>query len=127
VKTAERNSREIVAVYGTLKRAGSNHHILRGARFLGKDMLKGIRLYDLGAFPGAVPGTSSGIEVEVYEVSPRQLDLIDKLEDYCAEAPETGLYTRRLYPTGHGDAWVYLFQGNTLGCPLIMRGGWSGR
>ncbi|MBS3805463.1 MAG: gamma-glutamylcyclotransferase [Oleiphilaceae bacterium] len=121
----ETAAREQVAVYGTLMRGGSNHNLMSGARFVGRDRLKSIRLYDLGDYPGAVSGASLGIEVEVYEISSEQLALLDTLEDYRAEFPEAGLYTRKRHSTRHGEAWVYLFQGSTLGYRLILRGGWN--
>ncbi|MDX1635070.1 MAG: gamma-glutamylcyclotransferase family protein [Marinobacter sp.] len=116
-----------VAVYGTLKRGGSNHHLIRGARYLGRDVLRDIRLYDFGPYPGAVPGRSFGIEVEVFELDGDQLALVDRLEDVDHNRPEQGLYDRRRYPTRFGEAWVYLYQGRTLGGQLIQRGRWSER
>lgn len=114
-----------IAVYGTLKRGGSNHHLIRDARYLGQDLLRDIRLYDFGPYPGAVPGPSFGIEVEVFEVDDDQLALVDRLEDVDHDHPERGLYRRHRYQTGHGEAWVYLYQGRTLGGHLIQRGRWS--
>lgn len=114
-----------IAVYGTLRRGGSNHHLIRDARYLGQDVLRDIRLYDFGPYPGAVPGSSFGIEVEVFEVDDRQLERVDRLEDVDHGNPERGLYVRRRYPTRHGEAWLYLYQGRTLGGRLIQRGRWS--
>ena len=116
--------RDLVAVYGTLKRGRSNHGLISGARFLGKDRLKSIRLYDLGPWPGAVARPSSGIEVEVYEVNRQQLERLDEIEDHRPGAPETGLFNRRRFETRHGKAWVYLYQGGTLGRRPILRGSW---
>ncbi|WP_404367000.1 gamma-glutamylcyclotransferase [Marinobacter sp.] len=116
--------RDLVAVYGTLKRGNSNHGLISDARFLGRDRLKSIRLYDLGPWPGAVAGTSSGIDVEVYEVNEQQMERMDEIEDYRPGSPESGLFIRRRFSSRYGDAWVYLYQGSTLGRRPIMRGSW---
>ena len=50
---------------------------------------------------------------------------MDRLEDVDHARPERGLYDRWRYPTRHGEAWVYLYQGRTLGAKLIQRGRWS--
>ncbi|MDX1590084.1 MAG: gamma-glutamylcyclotransferase family protein [Oleiphilaceae bacterium] len=117
-----------VAVYGTLKRGHSNHHLLAGARLLGLDRLRGFRLYHLGPYPalveGPVSGRSAGVLVEVYAVKPRQLTQLDRLEDYRPRAPEKGLYRRQRYPTRHGHAWVYRFNWPVKGRPLIRSGRW---
>jgi gamma-glutamylcyclotransferase (GGCT)/AIG2-like uncharacterized protein YtfP len=42
-------------VYGTLKRGGSRHSLLKDCPFLGHALAKGFALYDLGAYPGMVP------------------------------------------------------------------------
>lgn len=47
-------SGHFVVVYGTLKRGHSNHHWLAGATFLGRRLLSGGRLHDLGPYPMAV-------------------------------------------------------------------------
>lgn len=113
-----------IAVYGTLKRGYSNHHLLMRARFLGTDHLNSIVLYDLGPYPGAVEQSSQGVLVEVYEVDERTFARVDALEGYNAQAPEHGLYTRHRMETRHGPAWVYFYNGSVQGCRRITRGAW---
>jgi len=113
-----------VAVYGTLKRGYSNHHLLIRARFMGTDHLRRIVLYDLGPYPGAVEQPSGGVLVEVYEVDDRGLARLDELEGYNARFPESGLYTRKVMETRQGPAWVYLYNGAIRGCRRITRGSW---
>jgi gamma-glutamylcyclotransferase (GGCT)/AIG2-like uncharacterized protein YtfP len=98
-----------VAVYGTLKRGYINHHYLAGARFIGQDMLCSIILYDLGEYPGAKPGASQGVLVEVYCVSDAMMSVLDDLEECYFDAPAKGLYRRELVETRHGAAWLYLY------------------
>ena len=115
----------LLAVYGTLKRGFSNHHVMGGARYLGLDRLVQILLYDLGPFPGALLAPSEGIEVEVFRVNASQLARVDDLEEYCAEDPGTGLYTRVQLPTRYGPAWVYLYQGALTSAVCQTAGAWQ--
>ena len=74
-----------VAVYGTLKRGGSNSKLLKGTIFLGEDWLTGVTLYDLGPYPGALAEPSKGVKVEVFEVNDQTLEQLDRLEDFFPE------------------------------------------
>lgn len=98
-----------VAVYGTLKRGYSNHHYLDGGRFIGEDVLCSITLYDLGEYPGAKPGSSQGVLVEVYRVNAAVMSALDDLEECHFDAPARGLYRRELIKTRHGAAWLYFY------------------
>ena len=115
----------LVAVYGTLKRGGSNFHLLEQAEFIGADQINSIALYDLGPYPGACEERSGGIGIEVFSVSPEQLALLDDLEEYMADAPTLGLYNRKLFTTRFGAAWVYLYNQSVTSCPRIDAGSWS--
>lgn len=114
-----------IAVYGTLKQNQANHVLLKGCRFLGRDRLHSIALYDLGPFPAAQEKRSDGVVVEVYEVDESRFALLDELEGYNVEAPETGLYTRKLFDTSWGEAWLYLFNGDLDQDSLMSGGNWA--
>ena len=116
----------LVAVYGTLRRGGTNSHYLKDADYLGDDVLDTITLYDLGPYPGARAEPSDGIAVEVFSVSRAQMDMLDELEGYLPAAPEKGLYTRRLFHTRYGMAAVYLYNPSVEGCRRISAGSWGG-
>lgn len=117
----------LVAVYGTLKRGLRNHHWLKGAHFLGADRLTSATLYDLGPYPAAKPEASRGIEVEVFEVSARLLAGLDRLEDYRVRTPKHGDYERVIQATAFGPAWLYLYNREVAGCPVIREGAWRPR
>lgn len=114
----------LVAVYGTLKRGLSNDHYLQAATYLGNDTLDAITLYDLGPYPGAKAERSSGIDVEIFCVTPHQLQTLDALEEYLPETPSRGLYDRRLFATQFGAAWVYLYNHSVAWLVPITAGGW---
>lgn len=113
-----------VAVYGTLKRGGSNSKLLKGTIFLGEDWLTGVTLYDLGPYPGALAEPSKGVKVEVFEVNDQTLEQLDRLEDFFPEAPAESLYLRREIPTQFGLAWVYIYNRPVANHRRIASGNW---
>ncbi|MDR5867482.1 gamma-glutamylcyclotransferase family protein [Halomonas koreensis] len=117
----------LVAVYGTLKRGLGNHHWLDGADFLGEDRLTSARLYDLGFCPGARAEPSRGIVVEVFRVDAALLAGLDRLEDFRVRAPYAGMYHRDVHATAYGPAWLYLYNHDVTGRPVIDEGGWPAR
>lgn len=110
-----------VFVYGTLRRGGSNHRLLRTSRRLGAWVTpRAYRMLDLGAYPGVVYGEDA-IHGEVYAVSPAVLRRLDALEDHPWR------YRRRPLDTPWGTAWIYIHVAPT-GRPRRVRGGdWFAR
>jgi gamma-glutamylcyclotransferase (GGCT)/AIG2-like uncharacterized protein YtfP len=108
-----------IFVYGTLLRGEVNHHLLRGARFLGEHRTEPrFTLFSLGAYPGLVGGGDTAVLGELYAVDAAGLRRLDQLEDYPR------LYDRRLIPTDHGSAWVYLYRGMRRDRPRLAGGDW---
>ena len=114
----------LVAVYGTLKRRLRNHHWLDGAEFVGTDILTSVTLYDIGPYPGARAEPSRGVEIEVFRVDAAGLKRLDRLEDYRVRQPKSGDYDRAVHDTAFGPAWLYLYNRDVTGCPVIRQGGW---
>lgn len=72
-----------VFVYGTLLEGEVNHHVLRGARCVGRGRtLAAFELVDLGPYPGLVDGGSRSVVGEVYEVDCETLRTLDHFEDH---------------------------------------------
>ena len=113
--------RQLVFVYGTLKRGEKNHHWLEGASWQGEAELSGVLLHDLGPFPMAVVGEGTAIG-EVYAVEGSGLARLDELEGYPR------LYDRRPLPLADGrSAWVYLGRPNQVRyVSAIVDGYWRG-
>ena len=111
--------RQLVFVYGTLKRGEKNHHWLEGASWQGEAELSGVLLHDLGPFPMAVIGEGTAIG-EVYAVEERGLARLDELEGYPR------LYDRQLLSLNDGrQAWVYLGRPRQVRhAPLVVGGSW---
>jgi gamma-glutamylcyclotransferase (GGCT)/AIG2-like uncharacterized protein YtfP len=122
---------EHLFVYGTL-RHGSGHPLARllatHARFVGRARFTG-RLFDLGAYPAAVPAPEGGEVVgELYRLLAPEilLPLLDRYEG-CTEGPQErardtpgapgspgGEYRRERLPVrlehgGTREAWIYLY------------------
>jgi gamma-glutamylcyclotransferase (GGCT)/AIG2-like uncharacterized protein YtfP len=111
--------RQLVFVYGTLKRGEKNHHWLDGASWQGEAELSGVLLHDLGPFPMAVIGEGTAIG-EVYAVEERGLARLDELEGYPR------LYDRQMLSLNDGrQAWVYLGRPRQVRhAPLVVGGSW---
>src|SRR5262249_34091377 len=73
----------LLFVYGTLKRGGPRHHVLRGQRFVRAAVTRPkYLLFDLGAYPGLVVAEKDGRAVhgELYEVERRLIPRLDRIE-----------------------------------------------
>jgi gamma-glutamylcyclotransferase (GGCT)/AIG2-like uncharacterized protein YtfP len=69
-----------VAVYGTLRRGGGLHHsYMRKAKFMGKEVLRGYKMYSLGQYPYVIVGDGD-ITVEIYDVKPQLYDRLESME-----------------------------------------------
>jgi gamma-glutamylcyclotransferase (GGCT)/AIG2-like uncharacterized protein YtfP len=94
-----------VFVYGTLRRGGANHHHLAPAQLLGTFTTPAAyTMYDLGPYPGVVPGGDTAICGEVYRITAALLRSLDRLEDYPRH------YDRHRILTPWGAAWIYLLR-----------------
>jgi gamma-glutamylcyclotransferase (GGCT)/AIG2-like uncharacterized protein YtfP len=122
-------------VYGSL-RSGFHHpafeYISRHFLFVDNGKIKGV-VYDIGAYPGAIKTADQSFIVgEVYVI--RNEDEFDwaiaQLDDYegvDAEEGETPLFRRALAEVflDNGEktnAWVYWFNSDVVGKPVITSG-----
>ncbi len=108
------SGRDLLFVYGTLKRGGTRHGFLSQAEFLGpaRTGLR-CRLYDCGGYPGLViDPTGYAVSGELYVIPPSCLEMCD-----VEEGTEEGLYRRRRIPVVREGmsgravrAWTYCWQ-----------------
>ena len=85
---------ELVFVYGTLRRGGSNAFRMDGAEFVGQGRVEG-KLYAISWYPGLVLGRDMGwVTGEVYRVTPQQLRALDEFEGISANEMEGAEYRR---------------------------------
>ncbi|MEY2982130.1 MAG: hypothetical protein RL562_2357 [Planctomycetota bacterium] len=116
--------RHEVFVYGTLRRGEGNHALLAGAEFLGFSRTEAqFTLYDLGAYPGVVPGGLDVVYGERYRVDDATLDALDRLEEH----PD--YYRRETIVLHDGErAWIYLLPAREVaGARRIAGGDWLRR
>lgn len=107
-----------VFVYGTLRAGEGNHHLLRGALYLGTHRTPArYTMLDLGGYPGVTAGRTR-ITGEVYAVDPATLAALDRLEEY------PHLYTRVLIPSPYGKTWLYLYRGPRTRRRVVPGGDW---
>jgi len=121
-------------VYGTL-RAGREPpglaSLLAGRRRRAPARVPG-RLHDLGAYPGAILDPEAGEVVgELVEVAPADLAILDRYEDHDPAAPATSLFrrvrTRARLPDGPRDCWIYVYNRDPKGAPVVAGGAWRRR
>ncbi|MDF7680028.1 gamma-glutamylcyclotransferase [Enterobacteriaceae bacterium ESL0689] len=109
-----------IFVYGSLRRKQGNSHWMTNAQWLGDHQINGYQLYNLGFYPGAMPG--KGILCgEVYRIDASTLAELDALRI------QNGEYDRHLIATPYGNAWMYVYQGPINHATRIVSGDWLDR
>lgn len=118
---------QLVFVYGTLKRGGSNHAFMAGQSFHGvAKTAKGFRLIRLGGYPGLVayPEDTDGVTGEVWSVDTACLARLDVLEGV-----NEGLYHRHAIalepPFADAEVDTYFYRPSADGHSPIPGGTWS--
>jgi len=110
-------------VYGSLRRGGSAHALLEGARFLGAARTApGFELWDCGEYPGIGRGGPAQVVGELYEVPDAQMA---KLDEY--EGP---LYAREILELeggGQAEAYVLTAAAEEIRVALVDCGDWMAR
>ncbi|HEX5136369.1 MAG TPA: gamma-glutamylcyclotransferase family protein [Planctomycetota bacterium] len=103
-----------ILVYGLLRRGGTLHGLLAGARYLEDVRVPGYDLFHMGEYPAAVPGKGA-IVAELWELA--SADALSALDR--AEGVPT-LYRRERVL----DAWLYVYARPPGGAPRIASGDW---
>lgn len=116
----------LVSVYGSLKKGHINHSLIHGSQYIGDETISGLKMYDLGLFPGVVKDKDQDnfVLVEVYEVSSETLKALDTLEGYDENDIENSFYKRITIRTQWGKTWFYLFNRNIRNAKEIISGSW---
>lgn len=123
------DSSGLLATYGTLMRAGGGLDRLGVAdrvSVVGACRFEGC-LYDLGRFPGAVPGTGT-VRGELVRFSDAQVwTVLDRYEGYDPDNEAASLFIRRRVPLmepADQTAWVYWYNGDPGDAPRVPSGDW---
>jgi gamma-glutamylcyclotransferase (GGCT)/AIG2-like uncharacterized protein YtfP len=120
--------RELVFVYGTLRRGGSNHFRMDGADFITGGTVLG-RMYRFSWYPGLVVDSAAGkILGEVYAVGAAQLAALDEFEGISATEIEGSEYRRVKVQVnssnGPVNAWIWEWLGEVDENQRIAHGDW---
>jgi gamma-glutamylcyclotransferase (GGCT)/AIG2-like uncharacterized protein YtfP len=120
---------ELVFVYGTLRRGGSNHFRMAGAEFIAAGTITG-RMYRINWYPGLVLDVAGDeIHGEVYSAAPELLAALDLFEGISAGEMDGSEY-RRVQITVVGQdsrlltAWVWEWLGMTDESQRLTDGDW---
>ncbi len=121
---------ELVFVYGTLRRGGSNAFRMDGAEFVGPATVRGV-LYRISWYPGLVLDGDGRVCGEVYRVGPELLRALDDFEGLAAGEIEGSEYRRVRVEALAGDGeelevWVYEWKGAFDENERIQSGDWLG-
>lgn len=122
-------SPQLVFVYGTLRRGGSNHFRMAGAEFIAAGTITG-RMYRIDWYPGLVlDDAGDEIHGEVYSVTPEQLSTLDIFEGLSAGEIEGSEYRRVQTTVVQQDsqtltAWVWEWLGFTDEGQRLADGDW---
>lgn len=117
--------KNLVAVYGTLRKGQGNHRLLRDSTVKYRGTIQSeplFTMYSQGGFPALVKGGNTSITMEVYEVDDDTLKRLDQLEGYY-EGREHNHYDRIKYKTPFGSAYLYVYT-EAPSTPIIKGGDW---
>jgi gamma-glutamylcyclotransferase (GGCT)/AIG2-like uncharacterized protein YtfP len=121
-------------VYGSLRsgfKGPAYDYISRFFKLVGEAKVRGL-LFDMGSYPAGIPTNESNFIVgELYESNNRNefswaIGQLDDYEGVTVEPDEVQLYRREItevYTNGQvTHAWIYWFNGNVSGHPVISSG-----
>ena len=120
----------LLATYGTLMRSFGNHQNLGvddRLTFVGKCRWTGV-LYDLGRYPGAVPGEGT-VHGDLFRLRGSQVwSVLDRYEGYDPNREDASLFVRQpvaLDTPEDCTAWVYWYNGDPASHPRVSSGDWK--
>jgi gamma-glutamylcyclotransferase (GGCT)/AIG2-like uncharacterized protein YtfP len=115
-------NKQLIAVYGTLRKGFGNHRIIQNAEYKGTFNTEPIyNLHNLGGFPGLKNGGNTSVVMEVYAVNDQEADSVDALEGYHPSYKPT-FYDKEFIETPWGKAGVYIYVDNLDRLPLVESG-----
>lgn len=120
-------NKNIIAVYGSLRKGLSNHRIIvkDTTEYLGEfDSEPIYSMYSLGGFPGLHENGNTSIKFEVYSVNDDTAQSVDWLEGYSPDRPAT-FYDKKEIETPFGMASIYIYVDDIPEEQLVESGDWK--
>lgn len=123
----EELNKNLVAVYGTLRKDCSNHALISDSELLGSFESNPLfSLYSVSdMYPALKLGGNQSVLMEVYEVDDATLKRLDGLEGYNPNNKKHNLYDRKIFHTPYGEAYLYVYEGGVGKYELIPNGDWK--
>lgn len=113
--------RQLIFVYGTLRKGESNHHFLESSEYLGIfETEPNYQLFNIGSYPGVIAGNCKVLG-EIYRIDNSLLNQLDLYENVPTE------YMRESIQTPYGTAWIYIYQDASKLDEAITSGNWHYR
>lgn len=122
------DERELVFVYGTLRRGASNHFRMKGAELVGPATVGG-KLFRIDWYPGLRPDPEGpAVSGEVYKVSAQLLVELDEFEGAAGEVADEFRRVEAIATLASDPAprmvWLWEYAGSMEGCIRIPGGDW---
>jgi gamma-glutamylcyclotransferase (GGCT)/AIG2-like uncharacterized protein YtfP len=118
-------NKNLIAVYGSLRKDMGNDHLLSDSKYLGTfKSVPEFSLYSLGYYPGLKANGNTSVVMEVYEVNDKVAQRIDNLEGYNSNKPAT-FYDKIPIETPWGIASVYIYVNDIPEERLVKSGDWK--
>jgi len=119
--------RDLLFVYGALRKGASNDWRMKGARWLGPAEVAGT-LVKIDWYPGLVLGEGGMVKGEVYEVGPDLLKELDEFEGIGLPDERNGEYQRVraevILATQATEVWIYEWLKGVEGYGIVSSGDW---
>lgn len=120
---------DILHVYGTLRKEGTNHRFLHRSEFLGTDRLEGYKLLKVGTHPVIVEHRQYSVVAEQYRIDDRTLRNVDRLELFFGRGDPRNLFNRiRERSSGGTEGYLYVpthkYSEEWIDPELIKSGDW---
>jgi len=102
--------KELVAVYGSLRKGFHNHFLLTDSKYIGEfDTEPMYDLFSLGSYPALALNGNTSVKMEIYEVNQGTMIRLDALEGYSGPCSPNNLYDKIDIKTPYGLAHVYVY------------------
>src|ERR1051325_4173936 len=117
-------------LYGTLREGAAGKEttkVIKKLQRIGRASIRG-RLYDFGAYPGAIIDrfASTSVHGEVVELpeDEKVLKVLDRYEEFDSANPDKSLFVRKKVNAKLSDGqllktWMYVYNGKPTGARLI--------
>jgi gamma-glutamylcyclotransferase (GGCT)/AIG2-like uncharacterized protein YtfP/cation transport regulator ChaC len=119
--------RNLVFVYGTLRKHERNHFLLKDSKLISEQAWTFGKLFDTGnGYPMMKKSSRQKVYGELYEVNQKQLASLDELEGYQVNSKDN-LYEREIRTvfSDNGECSAYLYLSERA-CPIaISSGDWK--